>query len=76
MPIKQLAWAVHLNCLRASGGETYEWRAEEQVFPLTRPIKEYFDSRSYKESVKQYLKNSVFVIDADCYERKKSLIPA
>jgi len=75
VPIKQLAWAVHLSCLRASGGETFEWKAEEQVYPLTRPIKEYFDSRSYKESVKQYLKNSVFAIDPDCLQRKSSLIP-
>lgn len=76
VPIKQLAWAVHLNCLRVSGGEAYEWKAEEQVYPLTRPIKEYFDSRGYKEIVKQKLKNCVFVIDWESYEKKIALIPA
>ncbi len=75
VPIKPLAWAVHLNCLRTSGGEVYEWKAEEQVHALTKPLKEYFDSRGYKEKVKENLKKSVFSIDWDCYEKKKALIP-
>lgn len=76
VPIKHLAWAAHLNCLRTPLGQAYEWKAEEQAYPLTRPIREYFDSKSYRENVKYYLKKSLFTIDWDCYEKKKGLIPA
>ncbi len=76
VPIKQLAWAVHLNCLCTAGGGIYEWKAEEQVSPLTRPLKEYFESRSYKEKFKYSLKNYTFSIDWDRYEERRSLIPA
>jgi len=74
--IKQLAWVAYLSCLRMSNGEAYEWKAEEQAYPLTRPLKEYFDSRGYRESVKYYMKKLQFTIDWDGYEKKKSLIPA
>ncbi len=33
MPFRQLAWVVHLNCLRRADGSVYEWQAEEQVYP-------------------------------------------
>jgi hypothetical protein len=70
MPIKQLAWAVYLNCLRTASGEVYEWKAEEQVFPLAKDLREYFDSKSYREIVKQSLKRYQFTIDGEDFERK------
>jgi hypothetical protein len=70
LPIRQLAWAVHLNCLRTSDGGVYEWTAEEQLFPLAKDLKDHFDSRSYKEAVKLALKKNVFTIDQEAFERK------
>jgi hypothetical protein len=70
MPIKQLAWAVYLSCLRTASGEVYEWKAEEQVFPLAKDLREYFDSKSYREIVKQSLKRYQFTIDGEDFERK------
>jgi len=70
MPIKQLAWAVYLNCLRTASGEVYEWKAEEQVFPLAKDLREYFDSKNYREIVKQSLKRYQFTIDGEDFERK------
>jgi hypothetical protein len=70
VPIRHLAWVVHLNCLRTGSGKLYEWKSEEQVFPLTKELKDYFDSRVYKESVRQGLKNSVFVIDEEAFDKK------
>jgi hypothetical protein len=75
MPFRQLAWAVHLNCLRRADGSRYEWAAEEQLHPLTRPIKEYFDSRRYRELVKAGLKGSAFTVDWAEYERRSPEIP-
>jgi hypothetical protein len=76
MPFRQLAWAVHLNCLRRADGRVYEWTAEEQLYPLTRPAKEYFDARRYRETVKAGLKMAVFSLDKAELERRSADIPA
>jgi hypothetical protein len=76
MPFHKLAWVVHLNCLRRQDGSVYEWQAEEQLHPLTRPLKEYFDSRRYKDVVKTAQKALDFAVDRDEFERKSAAIPA
>jgi len=75
MPFRQLAWVVHLNCLRRRDGSVFEWRAEEQLYPLTRPLKDYFDTRRYKDIVKTGLKTLDFTVDRDEFERKSAEIP-
>jgi len=70
IPFKHLAWIVYLNCLRQEDGRAYEWRAEEQVYPIHKDLKEYFDSKAYKRIVKQNLKKRIFTIDWEGYERK------
>jgi hypothetical protein len=76
MPFRQLAWVVHLNCLRREDGSVYEWAAEEQLYPLARPVKDYFDSRRYKEIVKTGQKALVFKVDWNEFERRSADIPA
>jgi hypothetical protein len=75
MAFKQLAWVVHLNCLRREDGTVYEWAAEEQLFPVTRPLKEYFDSRRYKDIVKSGRKSPAFSVDWAEFERKSRDLP-
>jgi hypothetical protein len=75
-PLKQLAWIVHLNCLKREDGSTYEWAAEEQLFPMTRPLKEYFDSRDYRDAVKTSQKALAFSVDWGSFEKKSSEIPS
>jgi len=75
MPFKQLAWVVHLNCLRREDGTVYEWAAEEQLYAMTRPLKEYFDSRRYKDIVKSGRKSPVFSVDWADFERKSGDLP-
>src|SRR4030043_2470291 len=68
IPFKHLAWIVYLNCLKYDNGQPYEWKAEEQVYPLRKEFRAYFDSGAYKRRVKQSLKQLRFVIDWDGYE--------
>lgn len=75
VPFRQLAWIVHLNCLRRADGSVYEWRAEEQLYPMTRPLKDHFDSRRYREAVKTALRDLEFTIDKDEFERRSADIP-
>jgi hypothetical protein len=75
-PFKQMAWVVHLNCLVGEDGTPYEWAAEEQVLPLGRDIKGYFDSREYKDAVKAGRKDRRFTVNWAEFERKSKDVPA
>ncbi len=70
MPIRQMAWIVHLGCLRDAGGRSYEWRSEEQIAPLSGDVASYLETRAYRERVKEAMRNAVFSVDWDAYEAK------
>ena len=72
---KQLAWIVHLECLKDAAGNIYKWEAEEQICPLNKVLKNYFDSRAYKRKVKRSQDKYNFVIDWECFTKKKHQIP-
>ena len=63
LPFTTLAWVVHLNCLRKSDGNVYEWKAEEQILPMHKDLKKYFESDEYKEKVKESQRYTQFSID-------------
>jgi hypothetical protein len=69
---KKLAWIVYLGCMRDKHGRKYEWKAEEQIFPLKKALNNYFDSKSYKEKIKESQKQLSFEIDWECYKKKIS----
>lgn len=71
VPFKHLAWIVHLNCLKEKGRGAYEWKAEEQVYALNKVLKDYFDSKKYKEKVKAVEKRRSYFIDWECYKKKQ-----
>lgn len=70
LSFKQLAWIVHLNCLRRKDGQIYEWEAEEQVFPIDKKLRDYFNSKDYKKRIKESGNKFSFSIDWDCFNKK------
>ena len=70
MPIRQLAWIVHLGCLRDAGGRPYEWQSEEQIAPLCDDIAAYLEARAYRERVKEAMRGAEFTVDWEAYEAK------
>lgn len=70
IPFKHMAWIVYLNCLKCADGRAYEWRAQEQVYPINKAISAYLDSKGYRTRVKEHLKGLSFTIDWDGYESK------
>jgi len=68
---KELAWIVHLDCLRVNGKNIYKWRAAELVYPMNKQLEKYFNSRQYKDRVKDAQKHNVFTIDWEAYYRRK-----
>ncbi len=75
VPFKQLAWIVHLECLRDAAGNIYKWEAKEQICPLNKVLRNYFDSRTYKRKVKKSQDKFNFMVDRNCFEKKKHQIP-
>jgi len=70
VPFKKLAWIVHLNCLRKGDGSTYEWKAEEQVYPMNKTLRNYLNSREYKKKVMETEREQSYFIDWECYRKK------
>jgi hypothetical protein len=70
IPFHKLAWVVHLNCLRDGEGQIYEWKAEEQIYPMNKSLKSYFFSREYKEKVKEVEQSLKFIVDWELFEKK------
>jgi hypothetical protein len=70
IPFHKLAWVVHLNCLRGRDGRVYEWKAEEQIYPMNKSLKFYFDSREYKDKVREVEQSLVFTVDWELFEEK------
>ncbi|MDD8026470.1 MAG: hypothetical protein PHI34_08140 [Acidobacteriota bacterium] len=70
MSIRQLAWIVHLGCLRSGDGTVYEWRSEEQFLPLRRELRGYFESRAYRERVREAARLAVFQVDWEAFEAR------
>lgn len=71
---KQLAWIVYLNCVRDTQGKIYEWKAEEEVYPLNKTLKSYFGSKGYREIVEKSKERLSFRIEWECYKKKMNKI--
>jgi hypothetical protein len=70
IPFHKLAWIVHLNCLRDGDGNVYEWKAEEQIYPMNKSLKHYFYSKEYKEKVREVEQSLEFTVDWELFEKK------
>lgn len=70
VPLKQLAWIVHWNCLRDAAGSVYEWKSEEQLLPLNKNLRRYFGSRIYQMRVQHARKKLTFTVDWEAFHRK------
>ena len=70
IPFHKLAWIVHLNCLRDGEGRIYEWKAEEQIYPMNKSLKHYFYSREYREKVREVGQSMRFTVDWELFEKK------
>jgi len=64
---KQLAWIIHLNCLRDQDRKVYEWKAEEQILPISKDLRAYFASQQYLSRVAEAEKALNYSVDWICY---------
>lgn len=71
LPLARASVAVMLNCLiDRTTGEFVNWSPGEQILPISKKVKEYFESDEYRElSLKSKSENSFFV-DTEKLERE------
>ncbi|MFC2157720.1 hypothetical protein ACFLT9_07790 [Acidobacteriota bacterium] len=69
--LKDISWIVHLGCLEEEGRGKFEWKSEEQIFPLNRTLKKWLSSTEYRECVKKVQQERKFFINWDCFEQKR-----
>ena len=70
MGFSKLAWVVHLECLRRDDKTDYKWNSEEMVYPMSKELKKYFQSRTYKRKVKEAMRRYSYTIAWEKYEEK------
>jgi hypothetical protein len=67
---KELAWIVHLECLRDGKGKIYKWESEGMLLPFDKKLESYFNSKKYKDEVKKAREKADFSIDWECVRKK------
>ena len=71
LDLYKLAWIIYLGCLKhRKNKKNYEWFAEEQIFPLKKELKKYFESKNYNRTVNKIRKKLKFYVDWECFEKK------
>lgn len=73
MTFKELAWIVHLECLRDREGNIYKWESEEMLLPINKEWEDYFNSRKYRQEVKKAKKRLKYSVDWDCFKKKMKI---
>ncbi len=68
--LAEISWAVDMNCVSLNG-EPFDWKGSEQIIPLDRDLKEYFEHPDYLAFVQEARENSHFTLNRPKWQRKK-----
>lgn len=62
--LNKSAWAIERNCLiEKNSGKNWKWFADEQIFPVSKNLLEYFNSDKYKIKEKEAYNAVSFCLD-------------
>jgi len=75
IPVKAQSWMVHWGCLRDRSGRPYEWKAEEQMCPLSKSLRKHFSSRMYRMKARLSLSRHKFTLDWELFRAKAAGVP-
>ncbi|MFP4547103.1 MAG: hypothetical protein ACLFQM_03150 [Fidelibacterota bacterium] len=65
-----LSWATFFECItNQKTGETFLWKPDYLIFPMTKSITKYFNSKEYKKKVNEYKKKLSFSLNEDKYKK-------
>ncbi len=71
-PLPMVAWAVEWGTVYdKKTGKPLVWPAGKQIVPLDEELKDFFDSRVYRNYVKERSKEYAYELDLEKYNRRK-----
>jgi hypothetical protein len=71
--LSTVAWAIDLKCIRENG-HSFEWQPAEQVIPIDRDLRDYFDSKEYIQTTNELSEQYSYSLDEKKWEEKKGEI--
>jgi hypothetical protein len=71
--LSESSWAVELNCV-LENEQPFEWPTDDQIIPLDRDLKDFFDNKDYIQYVNQKMEEFHYRVDKKIWAEKKHLI--
>lgn len=66
-----IAWAAYFECIiNNTTNEVFKWDPGFLVFPMSKKVYKYFNSKDYKKTVARYRNEMSFSIDEKKYQKK------
>ena len=69
----QVSWAIDLGCV-TENDLPFEWHGADQIIPLDRDLKEYFDGQDYLKTVEEAKLNFHYRLDEKKWQQKSNEI--
>lgn len=73
--LSQLSWAIDLGCV-LENGQPFQWKGTDQLIPLDRDLKDYFQGRDYLKQVSDIASAFEYKLDQSKWEQKAAELPA
>lgn len=71
-PLADVAWALEWGLIKdLNSAKSLQWPAGKQIVPLNGELKSLFNSRLYRQYVKEHLKNFRYELDYKKYKERK-----
>ena len=65
------SYAVELGCvINRTTGKTEEWSPGEQILPVSKRLRDYFNSDIYREKVQEVKERNSYIVDRSKFEKE------
>ncbi|GAB4375099.1 MAG: hypothetical protein Kow0042_20240 [Calditrichia bacterium] len=71
--LSMVSWAIDLGCVRQND-RPFKWFIAEQIIPLDRDLKEFFQGKDYLQFVKKTADENVYTLNEKMFAEKKQTI--
>lgn len=71
--LSEVSWAIDFGCV-LENGKPFKWFVADQIIPLDRDLKEYFNSKDYVRTCKQVADNHSYTLDEAKWQINKNRI--
>lgn len=73
-PLSKVSWAIDLGCV-FENEQPFQWKGSDQIIPLDRDLKEYFESEEYQQTVQNASHTFHYRLDEMMWQQKSKEIP-